>query len=175
MLATWQFMFLQKPVYVQVTHAMCMNTSPYHQRYQLLNCVLTNFDMSDHWIVFASVHLNELWPSEGGGVCGSGLSMDSSLHSWVSTCICGCSDELCSQYSHSSAYAVMPMTEPWLLLIQCCLRAQRSRPSNIGFGPCPMRKANSSDSLNLLVKLCTYAYMIMISTDSLQFHIVKHF
>lgn len=49
----------------------------------------------------------DLGPSEGGGLSGSGLYTAISLHGRVSTCNCGHSNKLCSDFE------IVPEPVPW--------------------------------------------------------------
>ncbi len=58
-------------------------------------------------------------------------------------------------WKYSWAHLVMSMTESCRWVMQCRLRARRSRASNKGLRPGPLRTEISPVSLNLLMMLCT--------------------
>ncbi len=58
-------------------------------------------------------------------------------------------------WKYSWAYLVMSMSEPCWWEMQYRLRARRTRASNKGLWPCPLRTEIYPVSLNLLMMLCT--------------------
>ncbi len=164
---------------MQAAHTVCTYAPPYHQRCWILNwtlitrwkisllfspedtaSVISNknirFGLIDHFSTLKQSILNEPWPTGHNGASGPCSHMAFFLHDRALVGICRWHTGLCLPTVVSGSIpGPMSMKESCWWVMQCPLRARRTRASNKGLRPCSLRTEISPVSLNLLMMLCT--------------------